>query len=203
MKEYHKIQTIWKRDAKTKRIMAGEWALPEFEFLAGNVWEFTEKVDGTNIRVHWDGESVRFGGRTESAQIPAALVEYLNKTFARDKFSAIGEITLYGEGYGPKIQKVGELYREDQAFVLFDACADGWWWLKREDVDALARHLQIDSVPVIGSGSLLDAAQIVRDGLRSRWGDFDAEGIVARPKVELKTRGGDRIIAKIKHRDFV
>ena len=34
------------------------------------------------------------------------------------------------------------------------------------------------------------------------WGDFQAEGYVARPSIELHTRGGDRIITKIKCKDF-
>lgn len=42
-----------------------------------------------------------------------------------------------------------------------------------------------------------------RKGFNSIWGDFIAEGIVARPAVELKTRNGHRIITKIKHKDFV
>jgi hypothetical protein len=53
MKEYHKIQTIFKRDMtnKAKSLFEGRWTMPEFEYLANNTWVFTEKVDGTNIRV--------------------------------------------------------------------------------------------------------------------------------------------------------
>lgn len=39
-------------------------------------------------------------------------------------------------------------------------------------------------------------------GFKSQWGDFIAEGIVARPMTELKNRNGSRIITKIKHKDF-
>lgn len=44
MKEYHKIQTLFKRDMQNngKRLLEGEWTLPEFEFLAGNQWVFTD-----------------------------------------------------------------------------------------------------------------------------------------------------------------
>jgi hypothetical protein len=42
-----------------------------------------------------------------------------------------------------------------------------------------------------------------RTGFKSQWGDFIAEGIVARPVVELKSRNGDRIITKIKYKDFI
>ncbi len=55
MNEYHKIQSIYLRDPETKhkRFLIGQWTLPEFEYLADNEWSFTEKVDGTNIRIYW------------------------------------------------------------------------------------------------------------------------------------------------------
>ena len=43
---------------------------------------------------------------------------------------------------------------------------------------------------------------MARKGFDSIWGAFKAEGIVARPTVELRTRSGKRIITKIKHKDF-
>jgi hypothetical protein len=38
--------------------------------------------------------------------------------------------------------------------------------------------------------------------LISRWGEFEAEGLVARPEVELFDRAGHRIITKIKAKDL-
>ena len=78
MSEYHKIQSIFKRDmGKSKALIEGEWSLPEFEFLANNEWEFTEKVDGTNVRVIWRDGAVTFGGRTDDAQMPVQLSQRL------------------------------------------------------------------------------------------------------------------------------
>ena len=216
MTEYHKIQSIFKRDMSSKRktLIDGEWTLPEFEYLSGNIWTFTEKVDGTNIRVilpayQEDGKQygITFGGRTNEAQIPATLVQRLQDRFLNDDIRIKlatqfpGGAVLYGEGYGAKIQKVGGLYRPDQDFVLFDVRV-GPWWLQRADVEDVAQRLGIDVVPVIGEGTLHDAVAWAKRGIRSVWGDFEAEGIVARPKTELNTRGGQRLIAKIKCRDF-
>jgi len=207
MNTYHKIQTVFKRDPnnKYKTLLLGEYALREFEYLANNEWVFTEKIDGTNIRVMFDGERITFGGKTDRAQIPAPLVARLNEVFLpetslfKEKFP--DGVCLYGEGYGAKIQKGGGNYRQDQDFVLFDVKI-GDWWLQREDVHQIAIELGIDVVPIIGSGTLPEMVDIVSRGFNSTWGDFVAEGIVARPKVELKTRGGNRIITKIKHKDF-
>lgn len=204
--EYHKIQTIYKRDpnTKNKNLLEGEFSLPEFEYLANNKWVFTEKVDGTNIRVMWNG-SLTFGGRTNAALIPAQLFTRLNERFLplseklKELFS--DGVILYGEGYGAKIQKNGGDYRQDQDFVLFDVRV-GDWWLQRKDVEDVAGKLGLEVVPIIGEGTLHEALALAKNGIKSKWGDFEAEGIVARPKVELKTRNGDRLITKIKCRDF-
>lgn len=208
MKEYHKIQTIFKRDMQNnaKTLLEGQWTLPEFEFLQNNTWVFTEKVDGTNIRVMFNGEKITFGGKTDNAQIPATLGTRLNETFLplapifAEVFSG-GDVCLYGEGYGAKIQKGGGNYRPDQDFVLFDVKV-GDWWLQRADVEDVAAKLGLEIVPIIGEGTLHDAILWARRGITSIWGNFQAEGIVARPKVELTARNGKRIITKIKCCDF-
>lgn len=204
MREYHKINTIFKRDMETreKPLVWGEWSTPEFEYLAENDWEFTEKVDGTNIRVMWDGENVSFGGKTDRAQLPVKLFERLTRHFTADKFASLDPgMCMYGEGYGKGIQGCGGLYSDEQEFVAFDVLY-GTTWLKQADVADIASKLGVPSVPVVGTGTLYDAIAMVRAGMDSEWGDFLSEGVVARPRVELLNRLGHRIIAKIKHKDF-
>lgn len=210
-KEYHKIQTVYKRNPETKfkTLLEGEFSLPEFEYLKNNVWVFTEKVDGTNIRIMWTGKDIVFGGKTDNTQIPQFLVQRLNERFmtieAKEKFNRkFGEdvnVCLYGEGYGAKIQKGGGNYRQDQDFVLFDVKI-GNWWLQRDSVHKIAQYLGIDIVPIIGKGPLIDMVEMTKNAFNSIWGSFKAEGIVARPETELETRGGHRIITKIKNKDF-
>jgi len=205
--QYHKIQTVFKRDPETKfkTLLEGEYSLPEFKYLKDNEWVFTEKVDGTNIRVMFDGEKITFGGKTDNAQIPTQLLNNLNGLFLPqiDTFQEnfADGVCLYGEGYGGKIQKAGSTYGPEQRFVLFDVKI-GDWWLFRSDVEQIADQLSCDVVPIISYGNLAEMVEIAREGFNSQWGDFIAEGIVARPVVELKTRRGDRMITKIKHKDF-
>lgn len=208
MKEYPKIQTTWHRDPTTnhKTLIEGKWSEPEFEYLASNSWQFTEKVDGTNIRVMLADGKISFGGKTDNASLPSALITRLESRFhpQRDRMMEMfpAGACLYGEGYGARIQKGGGNYRPDQDFVLFDALVSDWW-LTRESLADISDTLGLDLVPIIGSGTLLDMLGMAKQGFDSRWGKFLAEGIVARPSVELKTRSGHRIITKIKHRDFV
>ena len=211
MEQYPKIQTVFKRNitgSKAKgKVIVDEFSCPEFEYLKDNLWIFTEKVDGTNIRIYWErGVKRVFGGRTDNAQIPAILIEVLEEMFPLEKLdkaiTKADSLTLFGEGYGAKIQKGGGNYIPDGvSFILFDVLVDNWW-LKRADVNSLACDLSIRTVPILGTGGLLVGTGWAAHGIDSAWGDFNAEGLVMRPAVELKNRAGHRIITKIKCKDF-
>ncbi len=144
LKEYHKIKTLFERDEKTKKLVEGKYRNEAIKYLKDNQWQFTEKIDGTNIRIYWDGHRVSFYGRTDKAQIPANLMNRLvelfggetNEQLFEQKFGET-EVILYGEGYGEKIQN-GGLYRKGQDFILFDVMiADNYQ--SRESVEDIAK----------------------------------------------------------------
>ena len=106
--EYVKIPNIFKREEFGKnRIIEGEYSTPELKYLAELPWAWSEKVDGTNVRIIWDGHRVSFGGRTDNAQIPSHLVNRLNELFSGTNKEELFEQTfgeknviLFGEGFG-------------------------------------------------------------------------------------------------------
>lgn len=201
---YASIKNVFKRDHDTHKIIYGEFSVPEFEYLQSCKWTFTEKMDGMNIRVILN-EGVDFRGRSNVAHMPGPLMKYLRNTFdvesVREKSRLYGEgLCLYGEGMGAGIQKGGK-YGQDQFFTLFDVMTD-YGWASRRDVVDIAEHLYIPIVPVVFEGTLRNAVQFVRRGVKSVHGDFFAEGLVGRPELELRSQYGDRITCKIKHRDF-
>jgi ATP-dependent RNA circularization protein (DNA/RNA ligase family) len=204
---YHKINSIYKRDQDTHKLIIGDYSCESYAYLQDNIWTFTEKVDGTNIRVIAQNGKLSFGGRTDAAQIPKTLLSRLSDLFAQPHANKVSifecdDVVLYGEGYGAKIQKGGGNYKPDGVdFVLFDVAVGGIF-LERDNVDDVAAKLGIQSVPIVGTGTLLDGVQMIIDGFASTWGNFIAEGVVARPAVELLDRRGNRIITKIKVCDF-
>ena len=210
MKEYHKIETLFERDIATKKLIIGSFRNPTVEFLKDAVWQFTEKVDGTNIRVHWDGHRVSFAGRTDKAQIPKHLLSRLEEIFGGEVNEEIfeqvfgeKEVTLYGEGYGEKIQTNGYISGVD--FILFDVFV-GDLPLERFNVENIANTFGIAVVPMLFEGTLQDGIDYVRQHRKTsiRDGECGAymEGLVARPKVEVRDRLGNRVIVKIKYNDF-
>ena len=208
MIEYNKIETLWKRDMEgTKKLLEGEFRNPAVEYLKDNVWQFTEKFDGTNISVCWDGHTVTFHGRTERAQIPTHLLDYLLATFKTNEAEQIFEekfgetpVILFGEGYGPKIQKGGS-YRNDVSFILFDVYISGNYQ-SRSSVEDIARSFGIDIVPIIFEGTIQAGVDFVKQHPDSTMGTAKMEGLVGRPKIEMRDRCGKRIIVKIKWEDF-
>ena len=208
MTEYHKIKTVWTRDPENRfrTLIEDQWATDEFALLKDCPWIWTEKIDGTNIRIMYEDGLVRFGGRTDNAQIPTFLLDRLmvlfNPQTLRGPFPD-GNAILYGEGYGAKIQKGGGNYIPDGVdFILFDVRV-GDVWLTRDSVMDVADKMKIKVVPGMGIGSLSEMVEAVRSGLRSAVAEREAEGIVARPLVDLFDRRGQRIITKIKVKDFV
>lgn len=216
--KYSKIQTLFKRDDKNI-IIPDQFTYPEFEYLKDNKWECTEKIDGTNIRieldfyVHDDGVreiNVNFKGRTDEATIPAHLYRRLKELFDNVNWLEIFDITsttsitLYGEGYGTKIQKGGNYISSGVDFILFDVKVDKWW-LQRDAVEDVANKLNIKVVPLIGYMTIPEAVEYVRKGFKSTIAenkDYDAEGLVLKTTTGLLRRNGERLITKIKTVDF-
>ena len=216
--EYHKINGLYKRYRKDLNdelpdgkqygdFKIGEFACPEFEYLFNNDWIWSEKLDGTNIRIYLNPDGTyTLKGRTDKANIPKPLSEWIsdwyyvnedliNQTFNRDKNATI---ILYGEGVGEKIQG-GGLFGK-QHLKLFDIFISGWW-LRKDDVDTIGKALNLDT-PVIWIGTIQDAIDKVKTLPQSSFGDFTIEGYVGQPCVRLSDAGGHRIVTKIKVKDF-
>lgn len=134
-------------------------------------------------------------------------------------------ITLYGEGYGARIQKGGGNYRPDSvSFRLFDVVVESiplkptaslpiaHHWLEWKNVCAIAEKLGIKTVPVMAcAAELPEITRNVRDGRASQVAKDDrddqflvvpAEGIVARTDPYLYDSRGRPVRFKLKAKDY-
>jgi hypothetical protein len=215
--EYHKIETLYERDEATFKVKPGVLKNRTYSLLKS--WHWTEKVDGTNIRVIWrpaiDGgpdvpgrpESLTFGGKTDNAQIHADLIKWLYENIKAEKLREVfpsDDVVIYGEGYGAGIQKGGGDYSPVKKLIVFDVRV-GIWWLSYENVCDVAQKLGLDVVPDFGEMTLEDATEFVRKGFKSRCAinvAKEAEGLVGRPAENLFDKKMARLIVKLKTKDF-
>lgn len=226
MSEYHKIETLYERDEQTHRLKP-ELILKNRVYGLIKTWQFTEKIDGTNIRCMFTAtpqvakdnlndifytRKLTFGGKTDNAQIHADLVKYLYETITPEKMAAAfpvadgeppADVVVYGEGYGAGIQKGGD-YCAEKRFIVFDVLVGGKWWLAWEAVCDVAAKLGLPTVPFAGEMTLEDATKAVRAGFPSalNGGKMRAEGLVGRPIEALFDKKGHRLIVKLKTKDF-
>ena len=210
---YQKINTIFKRDANNIIMPYDDLSDPIFEYLRDCKFDCEEKIDGTNIRIEleWNGEdwSVSYKGKTDNAQIPKPLLAYLEFNYPLPKLvAAVGEqtdpikYTFYGEGYGTGIQS-GGYYCKGQKFIGFDIKVNDTYLL-RSNRDDIFNKLGCQIVPYIGSFTLEEAIEYVRQGFKSKIAEeeHNAEGLVCRTPLGLKNRRGERIIFKVKTCDW-
>lgn len=225
MSEYPKIETLYERDKKTFVVNPGVFKNPIFEFTANCKWRWTEKVDGTNIRVIFTPATQESGdsfyqptpasmevrGRTDNASIPARLLQRIQQMLPAVKLAEKFQspVIMYGEGYGAGIQKGGYYVpKDEQTFILFDVKVGEHNWLAHEDVIQVASALEIPVVPDFGLMTIPEATEFVRYGFRSivaeRAGNIaDAEGLVGRTDAPLYDRHLSRLIVKLKTKDFL
>lgn len=164
---YPKIDTLFERDPATFKVIPGRFKNEAYKLITE--WEWTEKIDGTNIRIEFepvDGPirhiyrnvvydietnqpyGMYYGGRTDNAQIPKGIIKYLDDHVDTNLLLEVfgnKKVTIYGEGYGPQIQ-CGHGYSDTQKFIVFDILVNDHW-LKMTDVKNICDKLKLDMVP--------------------------------------------------------
>lgn len=229
MTTYPKVDTLFDRDERFQ-VDTTRFRRPVFATI--DRWLVTEKVDGTNMRLIFeidenpggDGTeppalSTSIRGKTDSASIPPLLLGHcrgvvdgiLTSVGGLMLDHGLSEYVLYGEGYGAKIQGGGR-YRPDQGFVLFDVGVGGGRFLSDEKVTAAAMELGLPRVPLLNGGETMstdEVVKLVQVGFASsatnedlRDPDFAAEGVVARTVEPLYDNRGERVMWKLKAKDF-
>lgn len=118
--------------------------------------------------------------------------------------------TIYGEGYGRKIQTCGARYiKEGVNFIGFDvkiAVGGMTYWLLKDNRDDVFNKLDTQTCPYKGQFTIQEAIDFVRTGFKSEIAEDDtflAEGLVLRSPCGLLNRRGERIMFKVKTCDFV
>lgn len=202
--QYHKIPSVFKRDPRTeyKTFLFGKYTRKEFRQLKDSPWVGTEKIDGTNVRLYKSG---RIAGRTHKATFNIVVLEKLEQYSAILQQSDLPEDTvLYGEGYGCDIRSGDHYIADGNDFVLFDVMIAGTFQL-RNSVEEIAEKLGIKVAPILATHSLVTWVELISKG---EYMDsllhpgVKNEGVILKPQDESYNGKQQRIITKLKFKDF-
>ena len=229
---YHKITSAFKRtEEKSKTVNLGvrfdEYA--EMFYNSDLLFTATEKVDGTNLNIIYDGNHVSFQGHTDKTTFAPEVEDWIKQRFCTPEFEQLCEqkfgkyeIKLCGELLGPKIQS--NFYcLNDYKFVLFDVfnVTTNTWWKQDSDefplnVTSIAKEFNLERAPFVS----LRSGEVASKATLKEWTEYiksmenkdirsgiflgtEIEGIVVRPVCELTKANGERVIYKLKLCDII
>ena len=211
--KYPKIKSVFKRGEDFK--FTKEWTSQVLSELQDFKWHCSEKLDGINIRIVCDLEknSFQFFGRSDKAIIPQPLELVLSRTIhnIKNNLSAFSsthskQLVLFGEGFGNNIRKGGLYLGKNVDLNVFDCYAfiseEKGFWLNTEHLKELAGALKIKMTPELSPMNIREASEFVKKGFKSQHGTAIAEGLVLKSRYPLYDTFGERLIFKMKTKDF-
>lgn len=212
--KYSKFKSPFVKDSKFKNTKELSQILPKGR------WIKTEKIDGTNIRIiltkkDEEGErKVIIGSRklllnpldkTSNQYIDCLKEVNLHKL--KEYFNDMDStITIYGEGCGAGVQK-GGIYSPKKDYRVFDIkignTYQDWEYVEKVCIDNQLNIVPVNSeVEEITYEECLESLNKFQDTMIKDGTGGKPEGLVYKFEPVLLNKYGERLIFKIKHRDF-
>lgn len=186
-------------------------------------WVAHEKIDGANFSFITDGKIVAVASRNDLTNgdfyhCQEVIDRYREKALYLKNvhFSDAKQIQIYGELFGPGIQKQKVFYNDAKEYMAFEIQADGVV-VDTDIAFGLLALVGIPTPPSFGVFDNLDDALELPNVFISRvydelhpnesmceyeLGENDAEGLVIKPVKALYTPNGKRVLVKNKNPKF-
>lgn len=176
---YTKILAPFCRDnAKSKFVNTHKWSRPDFEALQDIEWHWTQKIDGTNLNIVWDGERISYKGHTDKTQWNERSKALIENTFCTPEAETIFE-ELYGtQSVVVSMELVSKDFNQnyghpDGHFYVYDVRngnTNKYW--NREAVTSFVNAFDssrevLEEVAELFVGSIRDAVEYVK--LAKKW----------------------------------
>ena len=162
-----------------------------------------QKIHGTSCHLSFkDGQLKFFSGGVNHED----FVKLFDQDFILKVMPEYGNITVYGEGYGGKCQKMSDTYGKNLKFVAFDVKINDSW-LNVPAAESVVKSLGLEFVYYERIPTTMEEIDRMRDmysvqGVRNGIPKMPEEGVVLRPLVEMTLNNGSRVICKHKKDSF-
>ncbi len=212
--KYSKFNSPFKKDEKY--LNTNELS----QYFPKGRWIKTEKVDGTNIRIiltkqDEEGNREIFVGsrklileeKDKGSQTYFHCIKDVNLHKIKEYFKDVNStVIIYGEGYGAGVQK-GGIYSKEKNYRVFDIRI-GEAYQDFEFVKKVCIDNQLNLIPVmteveeITYEECLNSLENFTHTLLNEGDGGQPEGFVYKFEPVLLNKYGERLIFKVKHKDF-
>lgn len=168
-----------------------------------------EKIHGTSANIKWFHKDQRVtfssGGETHEKFVRLFDVDGLKEKLS-NMFPNM-DVTIFGEAYGGKQQRMSETYGKELKFIGFEVQV-GEFWLNVPKAEKVCIDLDIEFVDYVKVSTDIESLNAERDkdstqAIRNGCGPGKMrEGVVLKPLIELTMNNGERIIVKHKRDEF-
>lgn len=171
MHYYQKIQCPFLRvNPKDKIVDVNQYSDKYADLLKTTLFSATEKVDGINLNIIYDGNDVWYQGHTDSSNWSQDESDWINKHYCNYEFTQLceqqfGEKTVQfcGELIGPKIQK-NRYGLDDYKFVVFDIKINNVY-INREAVKEITNTMLMDTVKDYEGSLIKNGGRFIKDSV--------------------------------------
>lgn len=212
--KYAKFSSPFKKDEKwlnTRELS---------QYLPDGRWIITEKIDGANIRIiltkpdeegnrkiHIASRKLILNSEDKSSKQFMDCLKEVNLNKIKEYFKDVeSTVVIYGEGYGAGVQK-GGIYSKEKNYRVFDIRI-GEAYQDFEYVQKVCIDNQLNVVPImcelteITYEECLKVLKLFQETLIKEGDGGKPEGLVYKFEPVLLNKYKERLIFKVKHKDF-
>ena len=188
--------------ASTERMHIDNLYKPEAQRILEFKWVWVlEKIHGTSAHISFKDDRISFSAGGSDHE---AFVKLFDPDGLMTAFQELGHpaITIFGEAYGGKINRMSKVYGPAIRFVAFEVQI-GESWLSPPNAQDVCNKLKLDFVAFERCSTDIGELTKLRDSPSAQaWrldmGEHPREGIVLHPPFEVRLNNNERLIAKYK-----
>ena len=175
-------------------------------------WQWTEMIDGIDVRIHWDGNDVHIIRTDSEDKLFSVVHQYLFEHFGKDEArllfrSSFGDSdtslfgTVYAGNSADNVFDPNEYYFDTLAFSLQDVAVNAVFENRAKVADC-ASIFDVQAAEV-KNGTIDEACAFLRQQPDSHLFTGPVKGLICRPEFDLLDAENHRIVVKIKAEDAI
>lgn len=200
---YQQPREIYRSIWQARGLPKDEYESMETYELRNHRWTCREKINGYLIGVVYDNGNISYQGKRESIVPPPRFTKVIEETLLKyplavKKQLKSGKYVIYLEMYGNKIHHGEDFFGENLYFAVLDVLnVKTGLYMDSMQLNSFCSSLGVKTANIVFHGTLDEVEEYVKSRPKSSYGDFEIEGVIAKPMGNFLRADGSRIMLKV------